>query len=134
MSLKDRKTIPRNNHKSMDESEDDDSLTGELGDMAVDSDAPTSQPTRPQLGKDPLLHLASKYVDKDHYIYGYEDNLEENIIGENIIKAYMADHQGQGPFLRKSDEVAQLDICTFQNLYKTAQDLCRICTPSTSHG
>ena len=57
MSLKDRKTIPRNNHKSMDESEDDDSLTGELGDMAVDSDAPTSQPTRPQLGKDPLLHF-----------------------------------------------------------------------------
>ena len=53
-------------------------------------------------------------MDKDHYTYGYEDDLEENVIGENNIKAHMADHQGQGLFIRKEyNEVAQLDICMF---------------------
>ena len=119
MSVKDLNTIPGDNDKSMDKSEDDNSLGEELGNMAVDRDAPTGPPQRLQLGKETLLHLASsKYIDMDHYTYDYEDHLEENIIGENSIKAYMADHQGQGPFIRKEfNEVAQLDICTFQNLH-----------------
>ena len=111
MSLKDLNTIPRDNDKSMDESEDDNSFGGELGNMAVDCYATTGLPPRPQLGKEPLLHLgSSKYIVMDHYTYVYEDDLEENNIGENSIKAYMADHQGQ---------VAQLDIGTFQNLHST---------------
>ena len=120
MSVKDLNTIPRDNDKSMDKSEDDNSLGEELGNMAVDRDAPTGPPQRPQLGKEPLLHLASsKYIDMDHYTYVYEDDPEENI-GENSIKAYMADHQGQGPFIRKEfNEVARLDISTFQNLHST---------------
>ena len=57
-------------------------------------DEPISPPLNLQLGKDPLLlHLASKYIDKDHCAYGYEDGLEENIIDENNIKAYMATYQ-----------------------------------------
>ena len=55
------------------------------------------RPPRKELGKDPLLHLTSKYIDKGRYTYWYEDGLWENIIGENRIKAYMADHQGKGP-------------------------------------
>ena len=62
----------------------------------------------------------SKYIDEDHYTYGYEDDLEENIIGENSIKAYITKHQEQGPFIRKeNNEVHQPDICTFQNLQIT---------------
>ena len=99
MSVKDLNTILRDNDKSMDKSEDDNSLGEELGNMAVDRDAPTGPPQRPQLGKVPLLHLASsKYIDMDHYTYVY----------------------GQGTFIRKEfNEVDQLDICTFQNLHST---------------
>ena len=45
----------------------------------------------PEICKDPLLHLARKYMDKDHYAYRYEDGLEENILETIILRLNIRD-------------------------------------------
>ena len=70
INMKDLKDIPRHfDEKSFDEDEDSFTLAGGLNQLAMDHDDLLAPRPRPLPGKNPLLHLVNKYIDKLQHIH-----------------------------------------------------------------
>ena len=61
--------------------------------MAMDQDNLPTPNLRPLLGKNPMLYLENKYIDKLQHIHRFENNLEDNIVVGNSIEKYMLENQ-----------------------------------------